>query len=288
MSRERTNPDQVGRKRGFGGAGYYPCEAWRARRRNPWRLLSVGAFVLFGCASLGTHHTDGSGKPSSAADWLTSKAFFVRQDSGDALLSLTRSQFGGAKLLSQVVSRAPGAWIEWERGERPILRLEAADGGKGDCTVSIYLNGGRTASRRGHERLSIDDVLPLRAVDALELYGRETGPLADPRDCASLLVWSFRLRNEIDEPFHGSVTGHALAEDTGQPMPGVVITLQPDGRRVVTDTTGVFAFEGLVPKAYTLLAALQDTVTWKRSIYVHAGDMIEIEILMSTGLPGRH
>jgi iron complex outermembrane receptor protein len=77
--------------------------------------------------------------------------------------------------------------------------------------------------------------------------------------------------------------GHVTDATTGQPLPGVTITV--GSHRATTDARGAYRLTGLTPGSYTLRASSDDVPPQKRSLVVKSSAQTTFDfVLCSTTL----
>jgi hypothetical protein len=127
---------------------------------------------------------------------------------------------------------------------------EIRQDGDGNCVVHVYVNGRRLHRSPTGERVSLDEVFPVRVMDGLEYHAAPDGPVFEEDGCGSLLLWSQELRTPQDRTLHTSIVGRVLSSP-----PDTVrqVELEPVGRRQAVGPDGEFAFRDLLPGEYEVV-----------------------------------
>jgi len=80
----------------------------------------------------------------------------------------------------------------------------------------------------------------------------------------------------------GSLFGVVSLRQTGDPIAGAAVTLNPSGRTVVTDETGHYRLEDVPPSRYTVTAHLEGVLTEERAqIELKPGESLELNFSLS-------
>jgi hypothetical protein len=235
--------------------------------------------------------------------WLASRGFARRGLEGGAALHLDYDQLQHLHYqnLREVLRSVPGVEIRSTAGGGSRLLLAPDPRTRtGSCAVAVHLNGARVEFGRfnwtgaggvsASRPVRFDDLLRVREVDGIELYGPENDPVASDSTCGTLLLWSARLRPTVNEEFTGAVRGTALDDGTGAPLAGVRVTLEGTGLSVVTDGNGRFELPSVLPGRYLVIAEYPDAERWQATVRVRAYSVVELELRVerkSRGLEGR-
>jgi hypothetical protein len=204
-------------------------------------------------------------KPESMTPWLNERGFGLRRYQGHGVMFRTQRdlRFQSGRDLAEVLRQSQDVYIrrlsdygsELYIGGDPREDPEA-------CPADVYLNGAWvelgnfrwTGARRqtGMRPLRFDDLLRIDDVDAIEVYPRGESPVGVERDCGALLLWSERLRKNLDEPFVGELNGSVIDAGSGEGIEAADVTLHPGEHTASTGADGRFRFTDIAPGEYTL------------------------------------
>jgi hypothetical protein len=239
-------------------------------------------YVLIGLTSLvGVAFVAPLAAQSAGPDslWLASKSFFTRHAQGDALLSLTRADIFRIRPdgLTDLLRRAPAVRVRRTASRDDIVLERPAGTGDAACTVEIWLNAHLVEAGPTGRALRVDQLIHATQIDGLELHEREAGPLATEA-CATLLIWSARLRNATDGELTGALRGRVVNAYTNAPVADVRITLSPGGAAVATDRDGRFAFDSLPAGRYEIIAELGGRERYRDTVRVRAFGVVMVDL----------
>lgn len=247
----------------------------------------------------------------SIAGWLASRGFSQRGFEGRALLHMTRQQLSSKPFmdLDDVLRNVPGVRVRRRVDQGSELLLEPDPRtGKGSCRIGVYLNGsnvelgrftwiGVPGTRTDRERwlrdhpferaprpMRFEDLVGLRQVDGLELYGPNNNPVAPDSTCGTLMIWSSEMRPAVDEDLTGELHGRAVDERSGSVLEGVRVTIEGTGLSAHTDVNGAFAIPSLLPGEYRILAEYPGADPWTALIEVRAYGFVELELRLERRL----
>lgn len=79
----------------------------------------------------------------------------------------------------------------------------------------------------------------------------------------------------------GSIRGVVRDAAAGEPLAGAVVTLVPEGRSVLTDSTGAYVFPGLSPGERRLRASRLDFSALEVRLLVPEGGAVQVDFLLS-------
>jgi hypothetical protein len=100
------------------------------------------------------------------------------------------------------------------------------------------------------ERISVDEILPMRVIDGLEYHIAPDGPVYEEDGCGSLLLWSREMRTRQDRTLRTSIAGRVLSS---RPDTVLRVELEPMGRHQTPRSDGEFSFPDLLPGEYELV-----------------------------------
>ena len=221
----------------------------------------------------------------SDTSWLAAKGFYERANWTAVALHLTRRDLRRRGRLTDHLRQVEGFRIgpSLNSGWQLWRELEA---GEGPCQVSVYLNGGRLQRNPGGTLVDLDQIVSLNALDGLELYAGQHGPVYQEHGCGTLLLWSERRRWDIDQPFMGSVSGWVINE-TEDSVSSVV--LQPLEITTQLDPEGKFEFPDLLPGRYRLEFYVGQRKIWSQraTVWAFKESLVEIEITRLVAVNGK-
>ncbi len=230
--------------------------------------------------------TDGTLHP-----WLVVNGFAGRRAGGRGVLHRTREELRvqSGRNLADILERLDGVRVDRSLDGGSRLLLDPNPRGDGSpCEVGIYLNGssvelgefswtGVRHTQRAMRPLRFDDLLRLDEIDGVELYGPADSPVASTSDCGALLLWSVDLRQNLDEPFVGAMSGTVADEVTGAPIGGVRVTIESSPLATTTDGAGRFEFPDLPPGEYPVRVDVADG-TWRTRVEVKAFATTRVDV----------
>jgi hypothetical protein len=226
------------------------------------------------------------------ASWLASRGFTQRGSEGNARVHLTYRQLTlkHYRNLDELFRNVPGVRIRRLADGGSELMLEPDPRtGDGRCRVGVYLNGANVEfgrfqwsgvrwSDRASRPMRFDDLVRVSEIDGLELYGPDRNPVAPDSTCGTLLIWSSKLRNGVDEDFTGEIRGTAVDATTGAVLPGVRVVIDGTGLSAVTDASGKFEFLSVLPGRYSVTTQYPGAEPWQTHIDVLAYGVIELAL----------
>jgi hypothetical protein len=123
------------------------------------------------------------------------------------------------------------------------------------------------APRDSLARVDLDARVGVPDLDALELHLGPDGPVYDPEECGSLLLWDQSMRYVGDPEFLGSIRGQVESD----PRDAVVgVRIGSSGILQRPDSAGVFAFSGLLPGEYQLEFIITEGSVAHQTVRVYA------------------
>lgn len=90
-------------------------------------------------------------------------------------------------------------------------------------------------------------------------------------------------QSEVDT--FGGISGTVADEITREPLPGVKVSLTPNGTSQITGSDGNFLFDNLDPQEYTLTFTKDDYVSQSQKVSVKAGAASSVQISMEPIVP---
>jgi hypothetical protein len=227
------------------------------------------------------------------AAWLASRGVPQRAATEGGILHATRRDltFQGIRDLRSLIRRAPNVRLRElvDHGSKLLIEPSPLPDGS-PCVVEIYLNGVavnlgnlseinfRGEVSRRPRPLRFDDLVAVEDIDALELYGPNDSPVASAAGCGALLIWSVAKRRDWDDGFRGAIHGTVVDEATGQSLRNVRITLQPGGVATVSDDTGAFEIDNLLPGEYVLNVEHADAESWQATVRIQAYGIVTVDL----------
>lgn len=248
------------------------------------RSLLLAAALACACVSLVDPGAAAAQSFANDSAWLASKGFWQRMP--DALLHGDREAVRGwnVRRLTDIADVLPRIEVRTVANER-VLLLHATPEWRDDrsdegCPITVYINGGRLHPTDGQtpSLRAIERVLSARDLAGVELYEGVLAPVGEGDLCATLLLWSRRVRGRLNEEFAGRLRGRATWLPDSVPAGGIAMTLNPGARRQDTDSGGWFDFGALPPGRYEITAEAPDGATWTGQLMVRAFAIAQIAI----------
>lgn len=234
------------------------------------RAAFVGALALTVAACAGGPAGAGSGPAST---WLAATGFPGRQDWPSASLHLSRVEMATANSVSDLLRRDTTLVLRPPRGDGWGVHRRLPGGGAG-CALGVMLNGVRMIRAREERLLALDGLARPGELDGLEVHDGEAGPALDRSGCGTVLLWSERITDAEDEPFHGRIAGVVAGEHAGVVRE---VRLEPGVRRARPDARGHFEFYAVLPGAYEVVYLSREGPLARRSTRVYAYAATELE-----------
>lgn len=91
--------------------------------------------------------------------------------------------------------------------------------------------------------------------------------------CTSLNACSNSDNSELFATLKGCITDYS----TGQPLPNATVTLSPSGLSKQTDSSGLYAFEGIDSKQYTLIVQKSGYQPNRKTVIAVSGESLTVD-----------
>jgi hypothetical protein len=234
----------------------------------------VAVLALGACAGAG-----GVRHLAPERSWLAATGFPDRGDWASVSLHLSRAEIATVRRVSDLLRRDTTLVLRppWRESWGVYRRLPGDAPG---CALGVMLNGVQMV-RVGEDRLlDVDGLARPRELDGIEVHHGEGGPVWDPSGCGTVLLWSERITDAQDEPFHGRIVGVVAGEHADAVE---AVRLDPVGMSTRPDREGRFEFFGVLPGAYDVVYLSATGALARREARVYAYWDTEMEWYYPTG-----
>lgn len=219
----------------------------------------------------------------SITPWLNQNGFGLRRYQADGVMFRTRRdlRFQSGRDIAEVLRHSEDVYIRRlsDGGSELFIGSDPREDPEA-CPADIYLNGAwvelgnfrwtGTKRQTALRPLRFDDLLRIDDVDGIEVFPRGESPVGSEKDCGALLLWSERLRKNLDEPFVGDLTG-TVVDAAGAGLADTEVRLVPGDETRRTDEHGRFEFKDISPGRYSLTVVVTpDEAPWSTPVLIKA------------------
>jgi hypothetical protein len=141
-----------------------------------------------------------------------------------------------------------------------------------------YTARGALPSGNEFRPLDLDRWLFPRYVSAVEIFDAQESPVQAPGGCGAALFWVYRLDNDEDPEFTGSLQGRVMRVPANVPVEGVPVKIQPLGLERRTDRFGRFDFGFLPPARYRIDVVVPDWGPFSSEVMLRAFSRAEVTV----------
>ena len=97
----------------------------------------------------------------------------------------------------------------------------------------------------------------------------------------SLCTLSSCTTDDVEYSFYASVSGHVVDAETGEPLSGVIVTINPGNNNVVTTENGFFEFKHLNAQQYTLLFQKDTYKPNRKNLSLATGEKADVIVALA-------